>query len=326
MTKLFCLSAALILLICFVLTGCTVTYVDPPPRRVHVDPPPPPPPPEVEFYELAEYGDWIDVYPFGTVWQPYAPTDWRPYVNGHWAWTNWDWTWISYEPFGWAVYHYGNWQYDPAWGWIWIPGLEWEAVRVQWIYYGDYVCWAPRPLPGYYLPDPWVVHKTEVWVVVYNRDFMNYDLRRFCVQPSHYKYNYKQRMTVYRTAPRVDVIEKHTRKPIPRVHMDTRNYRAGTKTYKKVTLPDSEKRIVQKYQPQTKKRVSTNTSGESPASYKEKQKRTTPQQQKARTTQESEKTSTKTKSKTRDKDSTESNSKSDDKNSRSSNSKTKKKG
>ncbi len=328
MFRLICLSATLILLICFALTGCTVTYVDPPPKRVHVDPPPPPPPPpaEIEFYELSEYGDWIDVYPFGTVWRPFAPRNWRPYVSGHWAWTNYDWTWISYEPFGWAVYHYGNWQYDPAWGWIWIPGFEWEPVRVQWVYYGDYVCWAPRPLPGYHMPDPWIVHTSEVWVVVHNRNFMNYDLRRFCVQPSHYKNKYKQRMTIHRSAPRVDVIEKHTRRSIQRVHVDTRNYRAGGKTYKKIHIPESERRIVEKYQPPFKKRVSTNSSGKTTSSYKEKQKRETPQQQKARTAQDSDKTSTKTKTKNGKRNSTESDSKSDEKKSRTSSSKTKKKG
>ena len=240
MIKSFNLSATLTVLICLLLTGCTVTYVDPPSGPVYVDPPPPPPPPpEVEFYELGGYGDWITVHPFGTVWRPYVSHGWRPYIYGHWIWTDRDWLWVSYEPFGWAVYHYGYWQYDPAWGWIWIPGLEWNPVRVQWISYGNYVCWAPLPPPGYYLPDPWIVYTTEIWVVVHHRNFMNYDLHRFRVQPSNYKHKYKQKITVYRDPPRVNVIEKHTRKPIQRVHLDTRSFKSGTKTYKKVVLPDS---------------------------------------------------------------------------------------
>jgi hypothetical protein len=318
------LSVFFVVLVTLLLPGCTVKYVDPPSEPAYVAPPPPPPPPDVEFYELRQYGDWIDVHPFGTVWRPRVSHGWRPYVYGHWAWTDWDWTWVSYEPFGWAVYHYGYWHYDRVWGWVWIPGLEWEPVRVQWMYYGDYVCWAPLPPPGYRIPDPWIAHSTDVWVVVHYRNFTNYDLHRFRVEPVHYKYKYKQRMDVYRSPPPVKLIEKHTRRPIQRIQVDTRSYKSGAKTYKRVVLPDSEKRVVERYKPHVKKRAMKDTSGGSRDAYKSKKERTTPQQQKG-TARDSENESMRTKSKTKEKDSRDSGSRSRDKDSGSSKTKKKKK-
>jgi hypothetical protein len=252
----------------------------------------------VEFYELNEYGEWIDVHPFGTVWRPYAAHGWRPYIYGHWIWTEWGWNWVSYEPFGWAVYHYGYWQFDPFWGWIWIPGYEWEPVRVTWLYYGDYVCWAPLPPPGYHVPDPWVVHTTEVWIVVHARNFTNYDLHRFRVKPARYKDKYRSSVPVYRDPPRVKTIERYSGKTVRKVRVDVKSYQSGARTYKKVVLPASEKKVVDQYKPGVKKKAAHAEKKETPA-YKEKQKRSTQTGK-----------STKTKSTTKEKKSSESKKKS----------------
>jgi len=140
--------ATLVAMLFFVTAGCTVNYTEPP-RAVYDDPaPPPPPPPDQEFYELNEHGEWIDIYPHGLVWRPYVTTDWRPYIYGHWVWSEWGWTWVSYEPFGWAVYHYGYWRYSPAWGWIWIPGYDWAPVLVQWVWFEDYCVASTSPGHG----------------------------------------------------------------------------------------------------------------------------------------------------------------------------------
>jgi hypothetical protein len=210
------------------------------------------------------------------------------------VWSEWGWTWVSYEPVGWIVYHYGNWQYDPVWGWIWIPGHDWEPVRVQWMWYGDYVCWAPVPPAGYHLPDPWQTHTTSVWIVVNNRHFTNYDLYRFHVSPAQYRYKYKAGISVYREPPQVRVIEKHTRRPVQMVTLDTKSYKAGRHTYKQIVLPDDEEKIVKKYKRDTD-RSAHGTAGENSASYKEKQKRITPQQQKEEAGRESPETKSKTK-------------------------------
>jgi hypothetical protein len=285
-------AAVICLLSLLALAGCTVHYAEPA-REVYVEPPPPPPPPDVEFYELTEYGEWIDVHPFGSAWRPYVREGWRPYIYGHWLWTEWGWTWVSYEPFGWAVYHYGYWQFDPYWGWVWIPGYEWEPVRVTWLYYDDYVCWAPLPPPGYHVPDPWAVHTTEVWIVVHARNFTNYDLHRFRVKQARYKDKYRASTRVYRDAPHVRTIEKHTNRSVATVHVDLKDYKSGNRTYKKVVLPQSEKKVVDQYQPRTKKRVASPPDKETPA-YKEKQKRST---RTGKSTSQEKSTKTKSKSK-----------------------------
>src|SRR4029077_14546805 len=64
------------------------------------------------FYDNLSSGNWIEVQGYGYGWQPDLAvnyTNWRPYADGYWAYTDDGWTWISYEDFGWATYHYGRW-------------------------------------------------------------------------------------------------------------------------------------------------------------------------------------------------------------------------
>ena len=81
---------------------------------------------EITF--LSRYGDWVNVPDYGQVWQPGVSADWRPFTYGHWVWDedNNDWAWVSYEPYGWLVFHYGNWDYEPGYGWFWIPGSRFQ--------------------------------------------------------------------------------------------------------------------------------------------------------------------------------------------------------
>jgi hypothetical protein len=293
------LVIALCLLALPALTGCAVTYTKPPAAVYHEPPPPPPPPPpDEEFYELNSYGEWIEIHPIGVVWRPHVVRDWRPYIYGHWAWTDWGWTWISYEPFAWAVYHYGYWHFDPVWGWVWIPDYEWRPVRVKWIYYDDYVCWAPLPPPGYRVPDPWVAHTTEVWVVVRTRHFTNYDLHRFRVKPARYKDRYRTTAKVYREPPAIRTIEKYTKRTVHPVKVGVTTHKSGKRNYKKVVLPTSEKKVVEKYKPHVEKRAAKPVTKKSSA-YEEKQTRT---KRPSRTsTQKKKQTGTKKTSKTKSK-------------------------
>jgi hypothetical protein len=119
---------------------------------------------------LAQYGTWIDVPPFGSVWQPSVSSDWRPFVYGHWVWTDAGWAWVSYEPYGWLVYHYGNWDYLPDIGWFWIEGGDWSAAQVEWLSYDGYCSWAPLPPVGVVWPDPWLEGGFGIWCVVRDRD------------------------------------------------------------------------------------------------------------------------------------------------------------
>jgi hypothetical protein len=101
------------------------------------------------FYDnLADQGSWLEVADYGYVFQPsvaVSSSDWRPYADGYWAYTDAGWTWVSYEDFGWATYHYGRWADLDGYGWVWVPGYEWGPAWVSWRTGGDYVGWAPLP-------------------------------------------------------------------------------------------------------------------------------------------------------------------------------------
>ncbi len=101
------------------------------------------------FYtKLEPYGSWRETSDYGYVWQPnetQRSSNWRPYTDGRWVYTDAGWTWDSQEPFGWATYHYGRWAKLRSVGWVWIPGDEWAPAWVSWRSGGDYVGWAPLP-------------------------------------------------------------------------------------------------------------------------------------------------------------------------------------
>jgi hypothetical protein len=104
------------------------------------------------FYDnLSSQGSWIEVGDYGYCFQPnvaVSNSDWRPYSDGYWAYTDAGWTWVSYEDFGWATYHYGRWADLDSYGWVWVPGYEWAPAWVSWRTGGDYVGWAPLPPSG----------------------------------------------------------------------------------------------------------------------------------------------------------------------------------
>ncbi|HYF33928.1 MAG TPA: DUF6600 domain-containing protein, partial [Prosthecobacter sp.] len=102
------------------------------------------------FYEeLTPYGNWLDVEGYGYAWRPNLASNanWRPYVDGHWVWSDHGWAWNTPEPFGWATYHYGRWVRIARHGWVWIPGREWAPAWVSWRFGDSCVGWAPLPPP-----------------------------------------------------------------------------------------------------------------------------------------------------------------------------------
>jgi hypothetical protein len=100
-----------------------------------------------DFYnDLAPYGQWIEVAPFGWVWSPAdVPADWRPYGDGWWVYSDYGWTFESDRPYAWAVYHYGRWLLSDDYGWVWVPGTDWAPAWVAWRYGDDFIGWAPLP-------------------------------------------------------------------------------------------------------------------------------------------------------------------------------------
>ncbi|TMI98385.1 MAG: hypothetical protein E6H08_00180 [Bacteroidetes bacterium] len=102
------------------------------------------------FYdELSPYGNWISYPEYGYVWHPdNRYRDFQPYrSDGHWAWSDDGWLWVSDYEWGWAPFHYGRWVNDPYEGWLWVPDYEWAPAWVVWRGGDDYYGWAPMS-PG----------------------------------------------------------------------------------------------------------------------------------------------------------------------------------
>ena len=121
------------------------------------------------FYDnLAPYGEWIAMEGGTYAWRPLqTEAGWRPYLNGHWIWTDDGWYWDSDEPWSWATYHYGRWYCDDYYGWIWVPGYDWAPAWVEWRYGGDYVGWAPLG-PYAIFSAEYGVHYDRRWVTPYH--------------------------------------------------------------------------------------------------------------------------------------------------------------
>jgi hypothetical protein len=102
--------------------------------------------------ELAPHGNWIDDASYGRVWAPNASAvgaDFTPYYSGgHWALTEFGWTWVSDWSWGWAPFHYGRWIVLAGYGWCWVPGTMWGPAWVTWRSGSGWVGWAALPPRG----------------------------------------------------------------------------------------------------------------------------------------------------------------------------------
>lgn len=97
----------------------------------------------VFYSSLKPYGHWMNNSSYGKVWVCNT-RDFTPYsTNGHWAYTDDGWTWVSSYDWGWAPFHYGRWSYHAKYGWYWIPGYEWAPAWVAWRNNDNYYGWAP---------------------------------------------------------------------------------------------------------------------------------------------------------------------------------------
>jgi hypothetical protein len=213
--------------------------------------------------ELDSYGVWISIPPYGRVWKPNVAREWTPFYSGHWDYTEPHWTWVSYEPFGWIVYHYGNWLNTPEEGWVWIPdNTEWSPANVQWIYYDDFVCWAPLPPRGIVWPRPWerYENRIDVWNVVHTRDFMRdnvgeHRIERSLIPPEEH------RERIFDHSPDSKLIEQRTSQPIHSVKIERESVKVGKKEMHRMRVPQSDQQRAEKYKPQVESRV-TRRSGE----------------------------------------------------------------
>jgi hypothetical protein len=164
----------------------------------------------LNFSELNDYGEWVHVHGLGRVWRPDAEEGWRPFMYGHWVYSNEGWLWDSDEPFGWMVCHYGSWYHDDDQGWVWVPGYEWSPARVEWYVTDNEIGWAPMFPPGHhhrYGRDHWMFCPTPMFTSIEVRDHLEIRPR-----PSH-----EVSVHVYAGAPRIDFVRRYVHAPIVRI-------------------------------------------------------------------------------------------------------------
>ncbi|MGD0650217.1 MAG: DUF6600 domain-containing protein [Verrucomicrobiia bacterium] len=135
-----------------------------------------------DFYQpLAPFGNWVQVPQYGWCWYPASvASDWRPYTNGHWLWSDDGWHWSSDEPWAWACYHYGRWVWDAYYGWLWVPGTQWAPAWVCWREGDDHIGWAPLPPQCDFGPDHDVIYAQQV--VFAPQAFVFVERSHFCDQ------------------------------------------------------------------------------------------------------------------------------------------------
>lgn len=204
---------------------------------------------EVGLYydELSPYGDWVDDTEYGYAWCPRnVGSGWRPYSDGRWVDSDYGWTWASDEPFGWATYHYGRWALDSRYGWIWIPGTVWAPAWVSWQSGGGYVGWAPLPptvgfdfnvgirLGGLSLA---VVIQPRDYIFVSERGFLEPRVGRYAVPRTRNQDLWRRARNVtnytvinnrvINRGVEVNVIERATRRPVPRYRVSEVNSRGS---------------------------------------------------------------------------------------------------
>ncbi len=240
-------SASVALMLSLLLAGCVagVVYRERPRPAAYQA--------EYNIEELNQYGEWVYAEDYGNVWRPFVDADWTPFYYGHWAYTDDGWTWISYEPFGWIVYHYGNWVYTPAYGWAWIPGDgKWSPARVQWVQYGDYVCWAPLAPRAVVWPHPWERRDHDVWVVVRSSDFASENIGAHLVDPTSIQWEAHRGAGITR-GPELSAIQQRSSVPVQRIRIEREKVVVGNREFHRMRMPDSEKERVEKFRPRIEK-------------------------------------------------------------------------
>jgi len=186
------------------------------------------------FYdELQPYGMWVSYRPYGYVWIPgNVGYNWRPYSRGHWAWTDYGWTWVSVERWGWIAFHYGRWGWDRRMGWFWVPDIVWGPAWVAWRWGDTHIGWAPLP-PGIdYIPGrgfgrhDWNI-PYDHWNFVRGRNFMDRSVDRWVlpiernrtiVDRTEFGVSITERdRRVINDGIDPDIIRRHTERPVERL-------------------------------------------------------------------------------------------------------------
>ena len=214
-----------------------------------------------DFYApLTPYGSWVEVSSYGRCWHPaQVGVDWRPYENGEWVWTDCGWYWESDEPWSWACYHYGRWVFDPAYGWLWVPDVEWAPAWVYWRVAPDYIGWAPCPPTGVVLA-PSLFMFVDVHhfhervrpstVIVNNQTIINRSTQITQINRETLNIGGTQQRVVVNRGPGIDPIQKATGKRITPTPIREVVSRTHVPSTLKLTEPPNTGRKPSRYQEQ----------------------------------------------------------------------------
>jgi len=164
---------------------------EPPPLPPEEDPGAPPPaealPPaqpltmEQVDTVLTLYGRWYELDDYGRVWVPAAASnsEWQPYIDGSWVYTDAGWAFSSNVVWGAIVFHYGRWGWRDGLGWFWVPGSVWAPAWVSWRCSDDYVAWAPFAPRGFSFGPGW-----HGWVLI-AKDHFTHPIAREMIPRAH---------------------------------------------------------------------------------------------------------------------------------------------
>ncbi|HEY3251646.1 MAG TPA: DUF6600 domain-containing protein, partial [Ignavibacteria bacterium] len=93
--------------------------------------------------EGQAFSSLTDDEPTLFIWKPSVNSDWKPYMNGRWIYTNHGWLWQSTDAWGNTTYNYGRWWNSKKYGWVWMPGYAWAPAWVRWKVSADHIGWVP---------------------------------------------------------------------------------------------------------------------------------------------------------------------------------------
>jgi hypothetical protein len=247
--QLLMLGALVVGLVAF--QGCTSS-------QVYREGPPPAVMPQGGEYDIPDlnmYGTWISIYPYGHVWRPSVVAGWRPFSYGHWVYSDVGWTWVSYEPFGWIVYHYGSWYWSEEDQWVWVPGYGgWSPATVDWMQYGDYVCWAPLAARGLVWRRPWEGGNSSVWMVVRSEEFTRDNVGERRIDVADIRKGGRPEGATHR-APGPRDIERRTHTTVATVNIGRAPIAAGRNQIHKMEVPAAEAKRIEKYKGKVEKEV-----------------------------------------------------------------------
>lgn len=126
------------------------------------------------------------------VWKPYPgfaetksnipTTEYVPYSNGQWVYTDAGWYFKAPTPAEETVSHYGRWINSPTAGWLWVPGRVWAPAWVDWKQNDKFVSWAPLP------PSVYIVNNSLSVPAIDESSYIVVE-KKYFPEPEIYKYN-----------------------------------------------------------------------------------------------------------------------------------------